>query len=141
MIMTAPTLTRIHHLGLTVRDAGASARWYEKVLGFTRSGDFVSADESRRKVFVEQPSLGVRIGLCQHAAASGAEFSELNPGLDHLAFGVDSVADLEACAARLAQHGVTYSPIADANTIPGAKVLVFRDPDHIQLELIATPGI
>lgn len=140
MIMAAPTLTRIHHLGLTVRDAEASARWYEAVLGFARSGDFVAADGSRRKVSVEHPSLGVRIGLCEHTAASGNGFDETNPGLDHLAFAVESVADLEACEARLREHGVTYSPIAKANTIEGAKVLVFRDPDNIQLELIAVPS-
>ncbi|MCW2750638.1 MAG: Glyoxalase/bleomycin resistance protein/dioxygenase, partial [Aeromicrobium sp.] len=35
--------------------------------------------------------------------------------------------------------GVVHSPIADANTIPGAAVLVFRDPDNIQLELFAAP--
>ena len=135
--MTVPTLTRIHHLGLTVRDAETSARWYQEVLGFIRSGEFVRPDQSRRKVFVEHPSLGGRIGLCQHAAASGAAFSELNPGLDHLAFAVGSVADLEACAAQLRDSGVSHSPIADANTLAGTKVLVFRDPDNIQLELIA----
>ena len=34
----------IHHVGLTVRDADASAAWYVDVLGFRRVGDF----ESRR---------------------------------------------------------------------------------------------
>jgi hypothetical protein len=34
---------------------------------------------------------------------------------------------------------VTCSPIAPANTIAGAFVLVFRDPDNIQLELFAAP--
>ena len=137
MIMAVRTLTRVHHLGLTVRDAEVSARWYEEILGFARTGEFAAADGSRRKVFVEHPSLGVRIGLCQHSGASGGPFDETNPGLDHLAFGVDSLADLEACEARLRDHGVTHSPITDANTLNGVKVLVFRDPDNIQLELVA----
>ena len=138
MIMTVPTLTRVHHLGLTVRDAEASARWYATVLGFERTGEYVAPDGSRRKMFVEHPSLGVRIGLCQHSRASGATFDETNPGLDHLAFGVESIADLEAWAAQLREHGVTHSPITDANTMSGIKVLVFRDPDNIQLELVAS---
>jgi len=32
-----------------------------------------------------------------------------------------------------------HSPIAAANSVPGAAVLVFRDPDNIQLELFAEP--
>jgi hypothetical protein len=32
---------------------------------------------------------------------------------------------------------VSYTPIVDA---PYGAVLVFRDPDNIQLELIAAPG-
>jgi catechol 2,3-dioxygenase-like lactoylglutathione lyase family enzyme len=82
----------------------------------------------------------VRVGRCQHAAASGSPFDETSPGLDHLAFGVGTVADLESGAEGLREHGVSHSPIAAANTIAGAKVLVVRDPDNIQLELIATQG-
>ena len=35
---------------------------------------------------------------------------------------------------------VVNSPIASANSIPGAAVLVFRDPDNIQLELFVDPS-
>ena len=42
---------------------------------------------------------------------------------------------------RTAVRGrVVHSLIAPANSIAGAAVLVFRDPDNIQLELFAEPG-
>ena len=34
---------------------------------------------------------------------------------------------------------MVHSPITAANSVPGAAVLVFRDPDNIQLELFAGP--
>jgi catechol 2,3-dioxygenase-like lactoylglutathione lyase family enzyme len=62
-------------------------------------------------------------------------------GLDHLAFAVADRTALDAWADRLSAAGVVHSPIAPANSIPGAAVLVFRDPDNIQLELFtATPA-
>ena len=129
---------RIHHLGLTVRDAAASARWYEDVLGFRPSGGYVSDDASRRKVFLTHDGLDVRIGLCQHTASTGDRFDETRPGLDHLSFEVGSLDDLRGWEQRLRDAAVDCSPIATANTLAGASVLVFRDPDNIQLELIAT---
>jgi hypothetical protein len=39
----------------------------------------------------------------------------------------------------LVDAGIVHSSIAAANSLPGAVVLVFRDPDNIQLELFADP--
>lgn len=52
----------IHHLGLTVRDADASAAWYVDVLGFHRVGAFESPDGARRKVFLRHEGLQIRLG-------------------------------------------------------------------------------
>jgi catechol 2,3-dioxygenase-like lactoylglutathione lyase family enzyme len=35
-ITVRPTLTGIHHIGITVTDVEASAAWYERVLGLGR---------------------------------------------------------------------------------------------------------
>jgi glyoxylase I family protein len=129
----------IHHFGFTVRDVDVSASWYESVLGFHRVHAYETADGSRHKVFIEHDGLGVRVGLTQHRDGSLDAFDETRVGLDHLAFGVADRAELEEWASRLAAAGVVHSPIAAANTIPGASVLVFRDPDNIQLELFAAP--
>jgi catechol 2,3-dioxygenase-like lactoylglutathione lyase family enzyme len=130
-------ISGIHHLGLTVRDVEASAAWYERVLGFHRSGWYESPDGARRKVFLDHTGLGVRVGLTQHREGSQDDFDETHVGLDHLAFTVRDRVDLETWAVRLTDAGVTCSPIAPARTMPGMLVLVLRDPDKIQLELVA----
>ena len=81
-----------------------------------------------------------RLGLVQHRASSTRPFDETQIGLDHLAFRVDGRAALDSWAQRLAAAGVPASPVASSLSIPGAAVLVFRDPDNIQLELFADPG-
>jgi glyoxylase I family protein len=131
------SISRVHHLGLTVRNAEASAEWYSTVLGFFRAGDYVSPDGARRKVFLRHDRLDVRLGLCQHSRSDDSTFDETRPGLDHLAFAVDSLDELMEWEQRLRAGGVAYTPASPANTIEGARVLVFRDPDDIQLELVA----
>ena len=132
-------ITGIHHLGLTVRDVDASAAWYEEVLGFRRVGEFRAPGGARRKVFLRHDGWQARLGLTQHRHGSQDAFDETRAGLDHLAFAVADHEELEAWAARLADAAVVHSPIAAANSVPGAAVLVFRDPDNIQLELFAEP--
>jgi len=132
----------IHHLGLTVREVEASAAWYVAVLGFRRVGEFGSPDGARRKVFLRHDGLDARLGLTEHrdSGHEPSDFDETRVGLDHLAFGVADRAALELWAQRLTSAGVVHSTIADANSIPGAAVLVFRDPDNIQLELFFDPS-
>jgi len=132
-------ITGIHHLGLTVRDVDASAAWYQEVLGFRLAGEFDAPGGARRKVFLRHDGLNARLGLTQHRDARQDAFDETRAGLDHLAFAVSSRAELDAWAARLADAAVAHSPITPANSVPGAAVLVFRDPDNIQLELFAEP--
>ena len=81
------------------------------------------------------------IVLHRHDANDGGLFAETLTGLDHVGFAVPTRADLEAWQAHLETNGVvrsdtadkplTQSPIADE---PYGSVLVFRDPDNIQLE-------
>ncbi len=133
-------LTGIHHLGLTVQDADASARWYADVLGFHRIGEFVSPTSMWRKVFLRHEGLAARLGLAEHFSGGAGPFDERRVGLDHLAFEVSDRAELDRWAARLTAAGVVHSPIAPSNTVPGAAVLVFRDPDNMQLELYFDPS-
>jgi glyoxylase I family protein len=134
------SLQGVHHLGLTVRDAEASARWYVAVLGFDRIGAYTSPDGELRKVFLRHEGLAARIGLTEHVHAAGARFDEARTGLDHLAFGVGSRAELDRWAEGFVAANVVHSEIAASNSIPGAAVLVFRDPDNIQLELFFDPS-
>ena len=130
----------IHHLGLTVRDVDASAAWYADVLGFHHAGEYSSPDGARRKVFLRHDRLRARLGLTRHAHGPREPFDETRVGLDHLAFAVSSREELDGWAQRFSEAGVSFSPVASANSIPGAAVLVFRDPDNIQLELFFDPS-
>jgi len=130
----------VHHLGLTVRDVDVSAAWYVDVLGFRRTGEFTASDGARRKVFLRHDGLRLRLGLTQHRLGPGEAFDETRTGLDHLAFATSSRAELDDWAQRFSAAGVSFSPVAPANSIPGAAVLVFRDPDNIQLELFFDPS-
>jgi catechol 2,3-dioxygenase-like lactoylglutathione lyase family enzyme len=132
-------LAGLHHLGLTVSDAERSAKWYEQVLGFHRVGAVGGAGDARRKIFLRHAGLPIRLGLVEHRVGSGRRFDETNAGLDHLSFGVADATELEQWCVRLDEHGVQHSPISDARSISGARVLVFRDPDNIQLELFVEP--
>ena len=58
-------------------------------------------------------------------------------GLDHISFQVPDRSALEEWAKRLDELDVAHSPITEA---PYGTVLVFRDPDNIQLEFFALPG-
>jgi glyoxylase I family protein len=131
----------LHHLGLTVRDVDASAAWYVDVLGFQRVGEYTAEDGARRKVFLRHDGLRVRLGLTQHRDGLRESFDETRTGLDHLAFATSSREELDDWARRFSDAGVACSPVAPANSIPGAAVLVFRDPDNIQLELFFDPSL
>jgi len=130
----------VHHFGLTVSDVDVSAAWYERVLGFERVATYTSPDDARRKVFLRHAGLHARLGLTEHAHGSKDAFDETRVGLDHLAFGVSSREELDEWTRRFAGLDVVCSPVAPSNTIPGAAVLVFRDPDNIQLELFFDPS-
>jgi catechol-2,3-dioxygenase len=134
-----PRLGGVSHVELTVSDVHRSAAWYGEVLGFetvlvaTDTPDFFEG----RVVSVLRPDVGLAIGLVEHRDGDRRGFSEFRIGLDHLAFAVGSRSDLEEWAAHFDRHDVAYSPITDMSY---ASVLVFRDPDGIQLELFALPG-
>lgn len=134
------TLRGVHHLGLTVSDVERSAGWYQDVLGFVRSGEFGGPGDARRKVFLNHPGFRLRLGLVEHRGGAADGFDETRTGLDHLAFAVPDHDQLDRWARHLEHQGVRFTAAASANTVPGAAVIVLRDPDSIQLELFADPG-
>jgi catechol-2,3-dioxygenase len=84
------------------------------------------------KYFIE-PNSGVVMGFEQHDANPGSPFDERRVGLDHLSWDVESRAELDAWLARLNERGIPHSGIAEQDMWD---VLLFRDPDNVQLELI-----
>jgi glyoxylase I family protein len=132
-----PSFNGVSHIDLTVRDCERSAAWYERVLGMKRLGDLPEHATPGVAARVEQvlsPTAGMTFGLIQHEITEDGQFSELRVGLDHVALAVEDRADLEQWIAHLDDCGVPHSEIHD---MPYGWVLVFRDPDNIQLELFA----
>jgi len=132
--MTAfPPLT---HVALTVRDLSVSAPWYEALFDAAPVIDEDTDPNLHHTVYLV--GNGTLIGLHQHERpASAHDFSEYEIGLDHVAFGCESRAELQKWVIRLDELGIAHGGIKDASYGSG---LSFRDPDNIALELFAPPS-
>ena len=127
--MEFPDLDGFGHIDFTVTDVDRSVRWWEEVLGFR----FAHRRERPGYTLVNviHPS-GVFVGLIAHTAPTSDRFDERAVGLDHFALRVPDRAAVEAWAAHLDALGVEHSGVLEEN---GGPLIVFRDPDNIQLEL------
>lgn len=133
---------QLHHLALTVRDLDAAIDWYGRVFGIKHFMDV--PHQGGIGIGLADDKLECVIVLHRHDATPDEPFHETRAGLDHVGMRVATRDDLLAWQDHLQTHGVvradiadrplTQSPIAD---VPYGSVLVFRDPDNIQLELIA----
>ncbi len=138
-----PAVAGFHHLAITATDLDASVAWYQRVLGlqplpmtFPHHG----AEESGHAVLLLEPAQGWAIGIHRHVANPGTPASETTTGLDHIAWAVSSREDLDAWASWLDEQGVQHAGVTDTIDPMPYSVLVFRDPDNVQLELVHLPG-
>jgi glyoxylase I family protein len=123
-------LARFHHVALTVADLERSAEWYVRVLGMVEL--FREESPNRKAAVYRFEQGGTSVGLVQHVGSASTLFDPAVSGLDHIAFTVDSQADMREWATNLDRHGVAHSgPIEVA---PG-EILNFKDPDGIALSL------
>jgi glyoxylase I family protein len=140
------SLASFHHIALTVTDVDASVRWYEKVFNIAYRVDAPHPGGVGKMLSDDQWQL--IIVLHRHDANQRERFIETRTGLDHVGLLVEDREQLDEWQAHLEENGVkrseaadrplTQSPIVDE---PFGSVLVFRDPDNIQLELSAPlPG-
>ncbi|HSP39616.1 MAG TPA: VOC family protein [Frankiaceae bacterium] len=132
--MSDLSISGIHHLELTVRDLKRSEPWYTRVLGFERMGAMDKDDHS----VVMLRAGDLVIGLVQHTRTGDDSFDERRIGLDHAGFSVSSPEDVERWAARLDELGVERTEVKDG-ALPDSRVVIFRDPDGIQLECYYAP--
>ena len=139
MKLMAITTTSIAHVRLTVTDIARSRQFYDSVFGWRVALEVPEdADDATRE------ALGFLFGGVVYQVGDSLvglrpvatdRFDEDRAGLDHLAFRVDSKAELDAAAAHLDDLNISHEPIKD---IGPAYILEFRDPDNIALELAAT---
>jgi glyoxylase I family protein len=131
--LTTP-IPAITHVALTVSDLAVSEPWYTKVLG----ADPVLDEDTGPFRHIVYSVGGTLLGLHGFPDLKSSDaFDERRPGLDHVAFGCASRAELEQWVARLDELGIPHGGIVDASYGSG---LSFRDPDNIALELFAPPA-
>lgn len=128
-------ISGIHHVSLTVTDIEASVPWYIEVLGLTKLMEEKHyGGAPGYGVVLGLPDWSFCIGLHVHPANESETFAETRTGLDHVGLLVANRSALDEWKARFTELGVAHSPITDEDY---GSVLVFRDPDGIQLELMA----
>ena len=121
----------VHHFRLTVSDVDRSVAFYTGVLNFRKLMDLNPG------AFLSNGAVGLGIGPFPDPprAIKGDRFDENRIGLDHMSFAVPSRKALEDAVGVLDAHGVAHSELKDLGEAFGICILVFRDPDNVQLEL------
>jgi catechol-2,3-dioxygenase len=122
-------VTRLNHAVLYVRDAEATAVFYEEVLDFERLPmGFPGAVFMRAPGSTNDHDLGLfSIGQGARTSAAGHE----SVGLYHLAWEVDTLTELGKIAGRLRKAGALVGASDHGTT----KSLYAKDPDGIELEV------
>lgn len=126
-----PELTGVSHVALTVSDLDRSKQWYFDLFGLQ---ELFGGDEDDVRFVVTMHPTGLVLGLREHKAGAGDQFSPDRTGLDHLAFQCADRTELEKWQAAFEEKGITYTPIIDTDY---GHVLNFKDPDNIALEMFA----
>ena len=123
-------VTRLNHAVLYVRDAEVAAQFYEDALGFTRldMGGLRGAAFLRAPASTNDHDLGLfSIG----AGAGPSQAGRQTVGLYHLAWEVDTLAEL----ARLAQELSVRGSLVGASDHGTTKSLYAKDPDGNEFEV------
>jgi catechol 2,3-dioxygenase-like lactoylglutathione lyase family enzyme len=125
----------LHHVAITVTDIDASIAWYKDVFGFEelmRDEHFQGA--GGYAVVVGKPDFSMAIVLNHHPTVEGELFDPTRTGLDHVGFTVADRDELVEWEGRFSNKGVKHSGITDHDF---GSALNFRDPDDLQLQLVA----
>ncbi|MGD2079422.1 MAG: VOC family protein [Chloroflexota bacterium] len=130
---TEVELRGYHHLTLTVTDIERAREFYTGILGLKVIAEisptwFVAGNEH---MFI-----GVTEPTNPERAVANDRFNENRVGLDHLSFAVASREDIERAQKQFAAAGVRHAEIKDLPDF-GITVMMFWDPDGMQLELSA----
>ncbi|MGI8685233.1 MAG: VOC family protein [Acidimicrobiales bacterium] len=121
-------ITRLNHAVLYVRDAEQSAAFYTETLGFRPVMAMPGAVFLQASGSTNDHDLGL-FSIGERAGASQAGRSTV--GLYHLAWEVDTLAELARIADVLQRRGA----LVGASDHSSTKALYARDPDGIEFEV------
>ena len=121
-------ITRLNHAVLYVRDAEVSAAFYGEVLGFRQVMQMGGARFLQAAGSTNDHDLGL-FTIGEGAAAS--EAGRRTVGLYHLAWEVDTLAELSRIASLLSERGA----LVGASDHGSTKALYAKDPDGIEFEV------
>jgi catechol 2,3-dioxygenase-like lactoylglutathione lyase family enzyme len=124
----------LHHLTLWVPDldrAEPSWRWLLEELGYV-------LDRTLERVLVFRHGSGFAVALEQSPdMVPGMLYSRLRPGVNHIAFRLESPSALDDIVAKASDHGWSLLPSDRHPIAGGARVAYLEDDDGFEVELVA----
>lgn len=125
-------ITRLNHAVLYVRDVNASVDFYSTVLGFRKLDMLPDGFEGAAFLQAEGSSNDHDLGLFEIGADAGPSMAgRTSVGLYHLAWEVDTLAELARIRAAMAGAGA-LTGTSDHST---SKSLYGQDPDGMEFEV------
>lgn len=123
----SPKTTGIHHISLRCRNMEITKKFYQNIIGLS-----LVLDTAELIAFVAGPAI---IAFRKASPKNGKDtvFNPFNIGMDHLALGCESKAELERVAKGLTDAGVENTGVKLDETLQKMYV-AFKDPDRIQWE-------
>ncbi len=132
----------LDHIGLSVSDLDAQARWYTAALDLTPSTPFQMEALGLRGVFmVDQTGWAIELlerrGSEPSSAAPDPNGALLTHGYGHLCL---RVVDVDAVFAKLIAAGATERLAPRDSPEPGVRMAFVSDPEENLIELLDRPG-
>src|SRR5689334_5021336 len=137
---------RLGHVGIWATDVASQTRFYRQVLGFNlRATEIKSKDED---VEFEDANTYLSLGDEYHClgifndtrpTTSNGRHPVQHSRLHHIAFEVDTDAELAALAARLNQSGIELALEPRDGNLETGDTLWFNDPEGNRIEISVSP--
>jgi catechol 2,3-dioxygenase-like lactoylglutathione lyase family enzyme len=125
----------LHHLTLWVPDMSRSEppwRWLLGEMGYV-------LDTSLERLLVFRHPSGFAVALEESPdMVPGMLYSRLRPGVNHIAFRLESQSTLDDIIAKASDHGWALLPSDRHPIAGGARVVYLEDADGFEVELVAS---
>ena len=130
----------IHHVDLAVTGVERSLAFYLELLGplgWIEDVRYPTYRGTEEVVYLKDPTTGSMLGI---RPADGPGHRYYGVGIEHLAFEVDTHAEVEEAHERCLSRGdkVHHPPEYD-NDVPGYYAVFVFDPDEIRIEVFSWP--